>query len=1516
MKPYKPIKVYKWNSENNKTLYVFNNDGSIKDGIDIPDIIYNDDNVEDAINKIGLYIQTIDKTLKFPIYSWTNTKSILFDIETVKWDGYNINPYKSINRKNKDLNEPINYIYKTTQLFNYNHINMIYNNDIIDLKDNKYYFIDKQIPQIEQYRKRDKKMKSLVDNNISNIQLIYTHYHRYDLNYQIKKIKILSEIFENLNTNDNISLIQWINDSSKILYKLHKNHKITIEQLNNWTNLDKISKYKCINLYSILANNTYCKISIDEKGLILFSYILDLRQAINWDNINKSKKKLVKLLEIAIKETIKLKETSIKVNLLFNQDNSNMEILVKKIGEFIDIFQIIKINKDKDKYSINCIYKRTSNYNKQGLDFSKYIKSRLELGITDSEILLELINLNLSKEDAINLIKEQKELDDELIVEKNEFDKNIDTIVIIELYKTGYIINIYNIPNEKELDYLKYWIIRILSLSRDIKKITKTKKPIVIIEEPIEEPIVKSSSKDSSSSSIDLGKLDYDIDFDMSDIKGGALGKEKHSYFVNLLQQADKDLFANNYARQKCQAINQPIVLSKDKLDKLKTDNNFHFDNVIEYGSNPDIKNYYTCPRLWCPQSKIPLNPDETNPKCPIENEEPMELFFDNDKNKKRYVKLIKPDDNGICVPCCFKKEPKEEELNKCKYYNNEKIKSDKLNKPEKSEETSEPLIKAENYIMNQSAPINVGRYGVIPQILHELLFPNVEFSLCSKILNRTDKCFVRIGINHKNNKNKIKYITNDSIINAISSSLNFNSKDLFIKDIKNKLDLITFMSLENGEICKVFMDELPIIPENNIKLCKDLKLFLEKFEITKKLFNLDNINYNKPTYNLSRLLSIYKSYIKYIDYLNSDNFPTNKSPYYLYSLLSILYNILLVIWEKTEKDLNIVCPYYSCFEDIIASMNLNPNVLMLLKDNKFYEPIELKIRGQDGEKLIKLNEYPNIKKLISQCSILKKSFDVNNKIYNNIYTLHQWTKTNILKNSKKFIINTVVINNDLTIDRLITIGNIFIIINPINISFLPTLIKNLDITKIIFYDDIIDTKLKINILTSDLNIFVLKIKSLNINFDLGKLNDGIKEDAVEYYTTLTIPKRNLNNNIIHVRLNDDIYKSSSNLNNSSKKWFQLQQYVASILINKLNDNKIKELLTINKKDRINNLLKLFSTNPNIKKIRIILEELPLFSINHIRSYINNIIYYNKYHIKYNNNIIIENNKEFIFSQLSLLNGIPPKLLLFHKSTPSYDLNKFVSEDYIINNKIIDSVEDLPSIFIGSDEKLKTKWIMHKKSKWTNMTIIKCSNYNINTIPEFYNWLSNFLSITTTYDEVKKVSNIKLAEILENKVGMFEILSDPSYFNEWNRLIKKKFKTIQLFWDNYYTEKTPAEHLDILKIIITNNNLYTNDINILSISELLNINILIIHRGKYGKFKNDLVRGDIDDLILSSTFFKAPNIMEDRPLIILNKTDDTIKSIYNIIIETTDKITSNSIFMQYKDTPLNIKYLVEAHLKL
>jgi hypothetical protein len=63
------------------------------------------------------------------------------------------------------------------------------------------------------------------------------------------------------------------------------------------------------------------------------------------------------------------------------------ENLKKKISEYIEIFDILKSNKE----TINLIYKRASNYNKQGFDAHLYVKNCLYLGLEEEDIINQLI---------------------------------------------------------------------------------------------------------------------------------------------------------------------------------------------------------------------------------------------------------------------------------------------------------------------------------------------------------------------------------------------------------------------------------------------------------------------------------------------------------------------------------------------------------------------------------------------------------------------------------------------------------------------------------------------------------------------------------------------------------------------------------------------------------------------------------------------------------------------------------------------------------------------------------------------------------------------------------------------------------------------------------------------------------------------------------------------------------------------------------------------------------------------
>ena len=1475
MNLYKKIIINNWIDKN-------------KDNIKKYEIsIYKDDNIENVSAKIA---KTINPTSRF--YIWKSNHSILFTIKKINWSGYNINPILAEDfSKLKQLNEPIIYNYNYG-LFNYSSVNIIFEKDFPELNNNPYYFIDIKLPSLTDINKKEKILKQLEENDLKGISDTTLNIHRYELESKLTKKFELVDLFERLNTNKTFEFIQWINDNYKIIYKDLKKNRITQDKFINWTDIRKINNINVINCYSIINSATYAKMTIDENMNVLISYTINLRKVINWDEIDQHTKTIVDYCNSFLNYKLKISELSIKANFEIQIENVSIQNLKKKISEYVDIFDILKSNKD----TINLIYKRASNYNKQGFDPHLYIKNCLYMGIDEEDIVNQLVILNnLDIKDAKQLLQNEKELIYEMEqqnIQQVETMNKVNTLIIIENYKNGFLINIINIPNKIELENFIYWFSKIVVSA--IQKQTKTTKKIIKSPSPSKSNSSSFSNKYINSDEENLGKLSFS-----SSTSGGALGKDKHSYFINALQKADKDLFLDNYARKKCQAINQPIVMTREYKDELIKNKNYFFDNDITYGSKKNIKNVYTCPRLWCPLSKIPLNPDLDDAKCPIDGEEPMEMFFDNDPKKKRFVKLIKPDENNLCVPCCFKKAPKEDELNKCKFYN------DTIEKKDKKEINDD---KDENYLVN-TLPVKVGRFGIIPKILHDFLLPNVKYSICSKSLNKNDKCFVRKGISHRTNK-KINNVYNDSIISSIANCLDFNSKDAFVNDIIKKLDLITFISLENGNVCKSFIDLLPLIPEENEELINELKEHLIKFKL-----NFGKID-NK--YTLSRLLGVFKSYKKFIDYIKSNDFPTSKSPYYLYSLITILYNILPIIWEKNNDNISLLCPYYTNYDDLISTMELNSKFFILIKEKNYYEPLELKSKNSEGEKLLSINDYSQLKKVFNQC---KTKTSEDNIIYNNLYSLNTWIKTSDLQINKKFMIKTVLINSDLSLSHFITNDNIIIIIDKISCSYLPRILIDFEINNIIFYDDLINNEYDLNVLIKDFNLFTEKCKSLNINYDFGNLSN---ETQNEYYYSIIIKKQLITNDIIHSQIIDDLYKYKLLNKNLNKKWFQLQLMVYMKILS-LSDNKFDELMKLSRNERIKELFKLFKldTNPNKNKLRVIIEEIPFNSKSNIKKYFNNFIIYYKY--DFLNPLIKEVKNYFIFSQVALQQSIPSKLLIYHASTPNTQFTNIKNKDFIFNSNDLQEVkEELPEIFTGTIENLNSKWVMHKKSKWVNMVYLKNKSYNIDFIKDFYLWLAKILNIKTSYEdlEIASINNIKAIFMTKNyeeiKSLLKDLFDDPYFSNILFKIINKKYTNFNIFIEKYYSKTTINERKELLNQIIKYK-LFPNDFFIIAMSKILNINIITIHRSKYGVNNKDnpVIRGDIEDLLLSSTFYKAPTInYENRPLIILYKYYDSKKIIYNLII---DKkiipINDKVIYLKFSNVPIAIKYLIEEHIK-
>ena len=122
MKPYIPIKVFRWFNKNEYKTYIFDKlntyDKLDTNEIQIKEYIYIDDNLDDALNKIVMYINNFENTKKELYYFWNKNNMISHNIKELKWDGFNINPFLSDNHKSKNLDEDITYIYNDNSLFN------------------------------------------------------------------------------------------------------------------------------------------------------------------------------------------------------------------------------------------------------------------------------------------------------------------------------------------------------------------------------------------------------------------------------------------------------------------------------------------------------------------------------------------------------------------------------------------------------------------------------------------------------------------------------------------------------------------------------------------------------------------------------------------------------------------------------------------------------------------------------------------------------------------------------------------------------------------------------------------------------------------------------------------------------------------------------------------------------------------------------------------------------------------------------------------------------------------------------------------------------------------------------------------------------------------------------------------------------------------------------------------------------------------------------------------------------
>lgn len=458
----------------------------------------------------------------------------------------------------------------------------------------------------------------------------------------------------------------------------------------------------------------------------------------------------------------------------------------------------------------------------------------------------------------------------------------------------------------------------------------------------------------------------FDDDEDMDDdteFQGGSKKTEdnlidmplkKPNMFYDRLVSREPKLFLtkktgnfNAYSRL-CQhnSGKQPVILTDEEKNYI--DENFpgSYNKSIKYGTDPDKKYNYICPRYWCLLTNSSITQED------VENGKCGKIIPDGAKKvpKGHYVIEFRKDSRELypgflskkshpenkCIPCCFKSwDSNEQKLRRqeCTGVDEGADNKRKVNKPQYDD----------GYIISfDSYPIAQHRFGFLDPSIEKFLnedytekvnkvnshqiIPNKWVLLrYGTELHKTQSFVGVLSEIHKlilsQNKDEIELTTTEPLLGNEKT----DSIPEFKKKIINSLTIDIFVRLQNGSLINMFKNkeitDVDINPYVNSNLYKKLD--------------------NDKEEHIDFFKQVILSYENFKNYLRDDNVIIDHTFLWDFSNLSELFftGINIILLEKTNNDMTdnfeLICPT-NAYSSILFD-HKKPSVIILKRDN-YYE--------------------------------------------------------------------------------------------------------------------------------------------------------------------------------------------------------------------------------------------------------------------------------------------------------------------------------------------------------------------------------------------------------------------------------------------------------------------------------------------------------------------------------------------------------------------------------------------------
>ena len=449
--------------------------------------------------------------------------------------------------------------------------------------------------------------------------------------------------------------------------------------------------------------------------------------------------------------------------------------------------------------------------------------------------------------------------------------------------------------------------------------------------------------------------------------KGGAhkldgmqLKEGTNNIFLSKLKRREPTLFLSedtgnfNAYSKICPAnrARQPIILTpkeKEEIDAAdKKNGSKSYSHALEYGTDPENKNFYICPRYWCLKTNQPISDKDAKAgkvcgkilergaktvkpghyvvefNHPEQHKNQDGSYFENSPG---YLEgKLHP--KGACMPCCFKKawDSKAQVTRR---------KSCEEGEPDEEQPVQKrATAKQDTYIMDiRRYPLPPKRWGYMPISVQHLLQSDNSKAADpnnNKYLKPDQITLLRYGVENSTKKSFVACIAD---IYAYKTNQETPTIQAMCDILVSVVNIDLFLKYHNGSLAAIFRPKIVDIDaiDYNIYESAEFQKKLDKGNET----HMDFINDSIAAYENFR--AFLKNPDSYIDHTYLWDIVCSPNPLLFPNGCNLA--ILRIRQVDMTDDIELLCPT-SVYSPVL--FDVRKETIILLQHDEFFEPIYL----------------------------------------------------------------------------------------------------------------------------------------------------------------------------------------------------------------------------------------------------------------------------------------------------------------------------------------------------------------------------------------------------------------------------------------------------------------------------------------------------------------------------------------------------------------------------------------------